>query len=231
MRIHTIEHVPFEGPSAIAGYIYGKGYGLTRSRIFAGARLPGLSRVDLLVVLGGPMSVHDVDEHPWLKREKEYLGQAIERGVSILGICLGAQLLSQALGGQVTRNPAREVGWHEVRLEAPADRHRAFEGFPERFTAFHWHADTFSIPDGASRLALSDACANQAFAMDAKWVGLQFHLETTPGSMELLIENCPGDLEPGPHVQDAATMRQGAGHVDGILKLMGILLTNMTKEM
>ena len=231
MRIHTIEHVPFEGPGAIAGYIYGKGYGLTRSRIFAGARLPDLSRVDMLVVMGGPMSVHDVEEHPWLALEKQYLALAVDKGVRILGVCLGAQLLSEVLGGTVTRNPVKEAGWHEVRLEPVADGHKAFKGFPDSFTAFHWHGDTFSIPSGASRLASSEACANQAFAVGAKWVGLQFHLETTPRSVELLIENCPEDLEPGPHVQDAAAMRRGARHVEGMLKLMGTLLTNMTKEM
>jgi len=231
MRIHTIEHVPFEGPAAIACHAMERGYGLSRTRIFAGEPLPDLSEVDILAVMGGPMSVHDEKEHPWLIVEKQYLNLAVDKGVSVLGVCLGAQLLSEVLGGQVTRNPVPEIGWHEVRLEAPADRHRATEGFPDRFTAFHWHGDTFSIPEGASRLASSDVCANQAFAVDAKWVGLQFHLETTARSMELLIGNCPEDLIPGPAVQSAEMMRQGLAHLGAIQSLMDVLLTNMAKEL
>jgi len=228
MRIHTIEHAPFEGPAAIADYAEAHGHPLARTRMFAGDPLPAPGTVDLLAVMGGPMSVHDEADHPWLAVEKRYIAAAVDAGVRVLGVCLGAQLLATVLGGQVTANPAREIGWHPVQLTAPGELSPAFAGFPARFPAFHWHGETFSTPPGASRTAFSDACANQAFAVGARLVGLQFHLETTPGSMGALIDNAePIDLVPAPYVQTPEQMRETTVHFGVLEGLLEKLLRNM----
>lgn len=230
MRIHTIEHVPFEGPAAIADYAEAHGHTLTRTRMYAGEPLPAPGKVDLLAVLGGPMSVHDEAGHPWLAVEKRYIAAAVDAGVRVLGVCLGAQLLATVLGGQVTANPDREIGWRPVELTALGEVSPAFAGFPARFPAFHWHGETFSTPPGAVRVACSTACANQAFAVGARLVGLQFHLETTPGSMHALIENAePIDLVPAPYVQTPDQMREITVHFGVLEGLLQRLLHNMLK--
>jgi GMP synthase-like glutamine amidotransferase len=116
MRIQSFEHVPFEGPAALADWARARGHSLDRTRVFAGQPLPRVQDVDLLFVMGGPMSVHDEAACPWLAPEKAFLRQAVERGVRILGICLGAQMLAEALGGEVRRNPGPEIGWFPVEL-------------------------------------------------------------------------------------------------------------------
>lgn len=231
MRIHTFEHVPFEGPGAIADHAARQGHSLVRTRLFAGDSLPSVKDFDLLVVMGGPMGVYDEGQYDWLAAEKQFLRQAMAAGRSVLGVCLGAQLLAEALGGAVTRNPEREIGWLPVRLTPWGKTSPAFAGFPDEFSPFHWHGDTFSIARGASCLASSKACANQAFAVGAKFVGLQFHLETTTQSMDLLIENCADELAAGgAYVQTPEAMRAGADALPALNALMDRLLANMARE-
>jgi GMP synthase-like glutamine amidotransferase len=233
-RIQTIEHVPFEGPAAIAAWAEERGYALNRTRIFKGEPLPPVAEVDLLVDLGGPMSVHDVALHPWLAQEKNYLRQAIDAGCAILGVCLGAQLLAEVLGGQVTRSPEREIGLFPVTLSPEGRANPVCAGLPERFTSFHWHGDTFSIPPGAAWLASSEACRNQAFALGSRLLGLQFHLETTQNSMELLLTHCADELEPKtPSVQTAGAMRRALAaelHTAARRTLLDTVLDNLTRE-
>lgn len=231
MRIHTFEHVPFEGPAAIAESAAKHGHPLVRTRLFAGDPLPSVKDFDLLVVMGGPMGVHDERQYDWLVAEKQFLRQAMAAGRSVLGVCLGAQLLAEALGAAVDKNPEREIGWLPVRLTPWGKSSPAFAGFPEAFSPFHWHGDTFAIARGASCLASSEACANQAFAVGAKLVGLQFHLETTTESMESLIANCADELAPGgAYVQTAEAMRAKTEALPALNALMDRLLVNMARE-
>ncbi len=230
MRIASIEHVPFEGPAGIAAWAARRGFGLDRCRLYAGDPLPQPGDYDLLVVMGGPMSVHDQLEFPWLGPELEAIRLGVARGKSVLGVCLGAQLLSVALGGQVSRNPQREIGWHPVRLTPWASASPLFAGLPRQFTAFHWHGETFSVPRGASLLAESDACANQAFGVGGKLLGLQFHFETTAQSMAELIENGADDLEDGPYVQSPERMRADGGCLAALEPLLNKVLDNMARE-
>lgn len=227
MRIHTIEHVDFEGPVAIAEVASKHGHTLTRTRIFAGEQLPGMEDFDFLAVMGGPMSVHDTAAFPWLMEEKRFINTALDAGKRILGVCLGAQLLAGALGAEVVKQSEREIGWYSVELTPEAGNSPAVAGFPARFPAFHWHGDTFSMPDGAVHLATSEACCNQAFSLGASLVGLQFHLETTQQSMELLIENCADELGPGQWIQTPEQMRRGIGQVETTHRLLETLFDNM----
>jgi GMP synthase-like glutamine amidotransferase len=108
MRIQSFEHVPFEGPAALADWARARGHSLDRTRVFAGQPLPRVQDLDLLFVMGGPMSVHDEAACPWLAPEKAFLRQAVERGVRILGICLGAQMLAEAWAGRSAATPGRK---------------------------------------------------------------------------------------------------------------------------
>lgn len=204
MKMHILQHVPFEGPARIADWASEQGASCARVRVDLGEPLPPLESVDWLVVMGGPMNVYEEDEYPWLAAEKKTISRAIEAGKTVLGICLGAQLIAGVLGGQVCRNPQKEIGWHPVRLTADARHSAVFSGLPGEFMAFHWHGDTFRLPPGTVRTAESEGCAMQAFeANGGRVVGLQFHVESSRESIRLLIENCGEELVRDRYVQSA----------------------------
>jgi GMP synthase-like glutamine amidotransferase len=198
MRIHSLEHAPFEGPGRIAAWAHGRGHTLTRTALHDGEVPPAPDAFDLLVIMGGPMSIHEHRNHPWLDAEKCFLAEAIRTRKPILGVCLGAQLLADALGGKVFQNPVREIGWFPVRM---LDRGAPFGAFPERLTVMHWHGDTFTIPVGARRVAESDACANQAFVFGDRVVGLQFHIEMEKVGIEDLAAASLDEAGTAPFIQ------------------------------
>lgn len=206
MRVRVLQHVPFEGPAALAPVLRDAGHELAVSRLDAGDPLPALADFDWLVVLGGPMSVHDEAEHAWLAPEKRLVRAAVEGGRRVLGVCLGAQLIAASLGAAVTRNPEREIGWFPVERAPGAERSPLGRALPARFPAFHWHGETFAPPPGALRLAASEACAEQAFAIGERVLGLQFHVETTPEAAKALVEHCADELAPARWVQDASAI-------------------------
>ncbi|HVP29476.1 MAG TPA: type 1 glutamine amidotransferase [Myxococcota bacterium] len=206
MRAHVLQHVPFEGLGSMAPWLERRGHTIAWTRLFEEARFPALDAFDLLVVLGGPMSVNDEQRLAWLPPERRFVGRAIEAGKGVLGICLGAQLVAAARGAKVRPNREREIGWHVVsRTDVPRDHPCAWL-LPSRLEAFHWHGETFELPEGAVRLARSEGCEQQAFALGDRVVALQFHLETTPASAGALVAHCPEDLAPGPFVQTATEM-------------------------
>lgn len=209
MRLHWLQHVPFEGLGFIQPWALDKGFNISCTRLFAGEQPPAVESFDWLVVMGGPMGIHDQDEYPWLPAEKAFIKASIDAGRTVLGICLGAQLIADVLGARVYPGPHKEIGWLPIRRASGAP-----EIIPEELTAFHWHGDTFEIPHGAIRLASSEACENQGFIYNERVVGLQFHLETTPESMDALIENCAHELVDAPFIQTAGQMhaeRQNLG--------------------
>jgi len=206
MRVACLQHVPFEGPAAIGTWAATRGVRVSVTHLFANEHPPALETIDLLVILGGPMSANDEAQLEWLRSEKQFIQQALMHNKRVLGICLGAQLLASVLGARVYPHTEREVGWFPVRRTPESDEHPGFAALPNRFTAFHWHGETFDLPEGATWLAQSDACPHQAFSVGKRILGLQFHLESTPESVEALIQNCPGDLAPGRHVQDAPAL-------------------------
>jgi GMP synthase-like glutamine amidotransferase len=198
MKVHVLQHVPFEGLGSIGTWLRERGAQIDRTRFWIDARLPPLEDLDLLVALGGPMSVNDEAEFPWLRAEKQLLREAIAGNLAVLGVCLGAQLIASALGARVYRNPAKEIGWFPIRGVAAGS---GGIRFPPECTVFHWHGETFDLPGGAVRLAESAACDNQAFQVGHHVVGLQFHLETTPDTARSLVEHCRDELTAGPFVQ------------------------------
>ena len=197
MTLHVLQHVPFEGPARIAGWARERGHALATTRLFAGEALPAVADVDRLVVMGGPMGVGDEAKHPWLADEKAFLREAIDAGRSVVGVCLGAQLVAEVLGARVYPNAEKEIGWFPVERTEAGRAHPLTAALPERLTAFHWHGDTFALPDGAVHLMRSAACAHQAFLYDGRVLGLQFHLEATPESVQALAEACADEAAAG----------------------------------
>jgi len=219
MRIHSLHHVAFEGLGSIAAWAERAGHSVTSTWMATGEALPRLDGFDVLFVMGGPMSVHDTAAHPWLATEKQFLASALEHRKPVLGICLGSQLLAEALGGVVAPQPRPEIGWFPVRRE-PSDSPLATV-LPPEFEAFHWHEDAFTLPPGAAHLAASDGGPRQAFAVGDHWLGLQFHLETTPEIALALVDHCGAGLVPGPTMQSAEAMLTDARRFERLRGTLG----------
>lgn len=223
MNIQVLQHVPFEDIGSMASWLAARGAKVSYTRFFERPELPRLNGLDLVIAMGGPMSVNDEPTLPWLGPEKRFIRDAVEQGVAMLGICLGAQLIASALGARVYRNPLKEIGWHPI--EATPGAGNVFR-FPDTCTVFHWHGETFELPSGAVRLARSAACENQAFQIGRRAIGLQFHLETTPQSARSILDMCGDELVPGPYIQTEAELRSAPpAAYEAINSLMGKVLS------
>lgn len=226
MRCLCLEHVPEEGPAAIESCLGALGAALERRRLCDDSGLPEHhDGYDLLLVMGGPMGVHDAGEYPWLEAELDFIREALARDRRVFGICLGAQLLARALGAQVRPNPHQEIGWSPVRLTPEFRAAPAGRGLPERLPALHWHRDTFDLPAGTVPVGASGGCATQGFLRGAQALGLQFHLEIGPLELPGLLAAFADQLAPGRFVQDAATLeRETAIRAPGARDALATLL-------
>jgi len=171
------QHAPHEGPGLVAPALADAGVALRVTRLDRGEGLPGLDDLGGVVVMGGPMGVHDDRQHPWLADERTWIAEAVDRGMAVLGVCLGAQQLAAALGAPVVAGPGPEVGPGQVTLSAEGRADPVLGPDGPGLAVVHWHGDTFGIPGGAVRLASSDRYSNQAFRYGARAYGLQFHVE------------------------------------------------------
>lgn len=229
MRIHTLQHVPFEGTGSIGDWAEERGHTVSWTRLFSGEGLPDPGEFDCLVVMGGPMNVYEVERYPWLAPEKVLIRRAIDEGKVVLGICLGAQLIADVLGGRVRKNEDREIGWHPVNLTSEGSKSDLFGLLPEEFFPLSWHGDTFDIPPGAVRMAESGGCANQAFQL-GRAIGLQFHLEATAEGIRSLIRYCSDELAGGGRfVQAAEEILAGLEAVPEINGLMDRFLDGVER--
>ncbi len=204
---------------------------LSSTHFYKGDGVPSRDDFDWLVVMGGPMGVHDDLEYPWLREEKSLIRKSIDGGKIVLGICLGAQLIADVMGARVTKNKYREIGWFPVNREIDGSESPLADAFPEMLDVFHWHGDTFEIPEGARLLATSEACRNQGFVYEDRVVGLQFHLETTPESAAALVQNCSGELDGSKYVQSGTEKLSDASRFDRINRFMAALLNKLQNQL
>lgn len=228
MQIHVVQHVPFEGPASFADWALDRRHQLTTTRLYQGDALPEIDDSwDWLLVMGGPMNVYEEARYPWLAAEKAFIGRAIAAGKTVIGVCLGAQLIAAALGARVRRAIEKEIGWFPVDLTRQGRDSLFGDVLPERFVAFHWHGDTFDIPAGAPPLASSAVCPNQAFLYQGRVLGLQLHMEVTPESVAHLLAHCGDELVPGRYVQTAAAIQAGAAHCMRLKELLWRLIDRL----
>lgn len=195
MKIDVLQHISFEKPAAIGEWASDRGHELRIHKLYGRDPVPRPEDIQFLILLGGPMSANDKES--WLEEERRLIRNVIHRGTPVFGVCLGAQQIAKALGAAVTPGP-KEVGWHPVQTTSGTGSF-----IPDQLTAFHWHGEQFAIPDQAERLFSSAACRNQGFVFRQHVIGLQFHLETTPESVRLLLTHDGDYIDSSRYVQSA----------------------------
>lgn len=222
LNIHCIKHAHFENEGSIAEWVKEKNYQLNSTRIWLNEPFSDSESIDGLIIMGGPMSVNDEEQYPWLKREKQFIAQVIRDKKPVLGICLGAQLIANVLGAQVFKAPQKEIGWWTITT------------FPSNYwetkgtlTTFLWHGETFTLPEGATLLASSEAIAHQGFSYGEKVVGIQFHPEVTPDGIKNLIQHCSSDLSIGNFIQPTNAMLSNKDFYEENKKLLFTLLEKL----
>ncbi|MBW4563844.1 MAG: type 1 glutamine amidotransferase [Mojavia pulchra JT2-VF2] len=230
MKIHYLQHVPFEGLASIERWAVNKNHSLSATRFYANDSLPQVDDVDWVVVMGGPMNIYEDNKYPWLTEEKRFIEQAIKKDKTVLGICLGSQLIADILGSKVYQGQYKEIGWFPIEITNEAKSSTIFDELPRQFTVFHWHGDTFDLPQGSTRLAYSEACQNQAFIYGKKVLALQFHLESTKESVRQIIENCADELIEDKYIQKPEEMLAMDNNFVEINTIMDSLLNNLYRQ-
>ena len=201
LRIHYFQHVAFEDLGYIEIWAKENNHLLTVTKFYENHQLPELAEIDWLIVLGGPMSVYENNKFPWLKDEIEFIQKAIQANKTVIGICLGAQIIASALGANVYPNIKKEIGWFPLNKTEAGQKQYLLKDLPDTFTTFHWHGDTFDLPKDAIHLLQSDICSNQAFLYKKNVLGLQFHLEAISQTINSMTKNCKHELVKDDYIQ------------------------------
>lgn len=200
MKILFVTHASFERPGSIETWANHNHHETEEVRPYAGEHLPAIDGYDMLVVMGGPQSPLEIDEAPYLKDEIGLIKQALVKKKRIIGVCLGAQLITEALGAKTERSPNKEIGMYQLELLSTAESDPVFSKFPKTIDVMHWHSDMPGLIDGVELLAKSEGCPRQAFRYGDRVYGFQCHFELTKELVEGMIEHCKGDLKAGKYV-------------------------------
>lgn len=229
--LRIFRHFPTEGPGYFAHFLDQRKIPYELIRIDAAEDVPPrLEDTSGLVFMGGPMSVND--DLPWIKQELGLIRRAAEAGLPLLGHCLGGQLISKALGGEVIVNPVKEIGWHLVqRIENEAARNWLGD-LPEYFEVFHWHGETFTLPEGAAPILTSRYCAQQGFVA-GNILALQCHIEMTAEMVGEWARAGGKELLTGtPSVQSEAEMVQDlSARIDALHKVAEVFYTHWLRSL
>ena len=182
-----------EGPGHFATFLDASRVPWTLVKLDAGEPVPVSAQAfSGLAFMGGPMSAND--ELPWTQPVLALMRDAVGQGVPVIGHCLGGQMLARALGGKVSRNPVKEIGWNPVQVEGTPLAREWFGDDVSRFTTFQWHGDTFTIPPGGERILTGAHCPNQAYVVDGRHLGLQCHVEMTAEMIASWIDSGSGEV-------------------------------------
>ena len=232
MRLHLLEHDPIGiRQNNITTWAGKKGYAVEWTDVFKGAKLPSQMDFDWLIVLGGSQHVWEEQQHPWLAAEKGFISEALSKDKIILGICLGAQLLAEALGGRVFSNENEEIGWYGVTVSDEGKGSFLLKNVPRTFLTFHWHSDHFTLPPGCTRLAFSEPTANQAYiAKNSRVAGLQFHPEYTIELIRYFAIEDGHEWQKDRYVAGKEAVLSKSGQIRDTYWLMEMLLDNMDRE-
>ncbi len=186
MSLLILQHEPDEGPAVFGQILQDQGYRLRHTPLYDGACVPdSLDEVDGLVIVGGNMNVTEVDQHPWMQPEMDLIKKAHEANIPIVGICLGAQLIAKALGGNVGPMEQPELGWHDIKMGFPGTIDPIYVGLTWESTQFHLHGQEITeLPPGATPLAGSKGCRTQAFKVGLTTYGFQYHFEWDQAQLE-----------------------------------------------
>lgn len=230
LRIHYFQHVPFEGLGSIEEWASARGSSITSTRFFENEKLPEMSEFDWLIVMGGTMSVYDEGKFPWLSGEIDFIRETIRAGKTVLGICLGSQLISASLGARVYQNGEKEIGWFDIDLTSTAKEDKLFSGLEDKLTVFHWHGDTFDLPYKAVHIASSKGCRNQAYLYGNKVLALQFHLETTEKSLQQMIDNGRQGIVPSKYVQSENEIKAARQFIESNRKILFTLMDRLAER-
>jgi GMP synthase-like glutamine amidotransferase len=188
MKIHCLQHLAFENPGTIAEWAAANNHSISYTYFFKpGFTLPLPGDFDMLLIMGGYMNVDEERKFPWLKKEKDFIKKSIDAGKKVTGICLGAQLIAAALGNKVYKGKEKEIGFFPIHFTNEALSHPLFSHFENPYTVFHWHGDTFDLPEGAMLVASTDVCKHQAFLIKNNVLGLQFHFEMNEDCIEGML--------------------------------------------
>ena len=232
MRIQLIEHDPEDfSHTNISFWAAKKGYPVKQTYVCNNEDLPAIDSFDWLMVMGGSQHAWDEQGNSWLQEEKAFVAEALAKGKLFLGICFGAQLLAEALGGRIFTNTYKEIGWHEVLVNREGQKSFIFQNIPTTFITFHWHSDHFSLPRNCTRLAESKASANQAFVCNGRpLVGLQFHPEYTREMVTDYAQEHSQDWVPDKFVSGKDKVLARTKEIPDTYWLMETLLNNMEQE-
>src|ERR1035437_1566617 len=230
LSIHTFMHVHFEGLGCMEQWINRNNHTLSYTHFYENYQLPQVDDIDWLIVMGGPMGVYDETIYPWLAEEKAFIRKAIDSGKTVLGICLGSQLIAEVLGAKVYPNKQKEIGWFDIKLTDLAKNEPVFENFGEQFPVFHWHGDTFDLPNGSKHLISSEVCSNQAFLFQKKVLGLQFHLEVTDRTLIGMVENCKDELIENKTIQSAEQILKQTNYIEPNNRMMYQILDSLAEK-
>jgi len=201
LKIHALINYSIADLGTIEEWANDEGHTITTSNAYENDTYPELHDLDMLIILGGIMGAYEEDKFPWLISEKKFIKKAIEANKIVLGICLGAQLIADVLGGKALPHTHQEIGWWKVKFNSESQNTPIFKNLPKELEVFQFHGDTYELPNEAVCIAGNTACKNQAFIYKDRVVGLQFHPEFNEEKLQEIVSIHGDEVKPGGFVQ------------------------------